>query len=132
MTSSAFPRSDRTPRSRDVPGQNSWRSLQRCEVRCIDDADFDALSFLGRLKSRVHRRQTAYVLLQLGQDAVLTDPYFASHWFMRFRESVGMAVEELPKLSAIIGGHSVFDLWQPRSLVGGDVVTSRSAPSFTA
>lgn len=30
------------------------------EVRRIDDADFAALSFLGRLKSRAHRRQTAY------------------------------------------------------------------------
>jgi NAD-dependent dihydropyrimidine dehydrogenase PreA subunit len=30
------------------------------EVRRIDDADFDALSFMGRLKSRAHRRQTAY------------------------------------------------------------------------
>ena len=31
------------------------------EVRRIDDADFRALSFLGRLKSRAHGRQTAYV-----------------------------------------------------------------------
>jgi NAD-dependent dihydropyrimidine dehydrogenase PreA subunit len=30
------------------------------EVRRIDDADFAALSFLGRLKSRAHRRQSAY------------------------------------------------------------------------
>ncbi len=30
------------------------------EVRRIDDADFVALSFLARLKSRAHRRQTAY------------------------------------------------------------------------
>jgi NAD-dependent dihydropyrimidine dehydrogenase PreA subunit len=30
------------------------------EVRRIDDADFNALSFLGRLKSRAHRRMTAY------------------------------------------------------------------------
>ncbi len=32
------------------------------EVRRIDDADFDALSFLARLKSRAHRRQTAYAV----------------------------------------------------------------------
>lgn len=31
------------------------------EVRRIDDADFNALSFLGRLKSRVHGRLTAYM-----------------------------------------------------------------------
>jgi 4Fe-4S ferredoxin len=30
------------------------------EVRRIDEQDFLALSFLGRLKSRVHGRQTAY------------------------------------------------------------------------
>jgi NAD-dependent dihydropyrimidine dehydrogenase PreA subunit len=30
------------------------------EVRRIDDADFNALSFFGRLKSRAHRRMTAY------------------------------------------------------------------------
>jgi NAD-dependent dihydropyrimidine dehydrogenase PreA subunit len=30
------------------------------EVGRIDDADFNALSFLGRLKSRAHRRMTAY------------------------------------------------------------------------
>jgi len=31
------------------------------EVRRIDDADFAKLSFLGRLKSRAHQRQTAYL-----------------------------------------------------------------------
>ena len=30
------------------------------EVRRIDDADFDALSFFGRMKSRAHKRLTAY------------------------------------------------------------------------
>ena len=30
------------------------------EVRRIKDADFQALSFLGRLKSRAHGRKTAY------------------------------------------------------------------------
>lgn len=30
------------------------------EVRRIDDADYAALSWLGKLKSRVHGRQTAY------------------------------------------------------------------------
>jgi NAD-dependent dihydropyrimidine dehydrogenase PreA subunit len=30
------------------------------EVRRIDDADFRALSMLGKLKSIAHRRQTAY------------------------------------------------------------------------
>jgi 4Fe-4S ferredoxin len=30
------------------------------EVRRIDDADFEKLSFLGRMKSRAHGRKTAY------------------------------------------------------------------------
>jgi len=30
------------------------------EVRRMDDADFERLSFFGRLKSRAHRRMTAY------------------------------------------------------------------------
>jgi 4Fe-4S ferredoxin len=30
------------------------------EVRRMDDADFAGLSFLGRMKSRVHGRQTSY------------------------------------------------------------------------
>lgn len=30
------------------------------EVRRMDDADFEQLSLLGRLKSRAHRRRTAY------------------------------------------------------------------------
>ena len=30
-------------------------------VRRIDDADFDALSFFGKLKSRAHGKKTAYV-----------------------------------------------------------------------
>ncbi len=30
------------------------------EVRRIDDADFAALGFLGKLKSRAHKRMTAY------------------------------------------------------------------------
>lgn len=30
------------------------------EVRTIDDADFAALSFLGKLKSRAHGKKTAY------------------------------------------------------------------------
>jgi 4Fe-4S ferredoxin len=30
------------------------------EVRRIDDADFERLSFFGRLKSRAHGRMTAY------------------------------------------------------------------------
>jgi L-ascorbate metabolism protein UlaG (beta-lactamase superfamily) len=65
-----------------------------------------ALSFITRV---VH----ACVLLELGEDAVLTDPYFEQRWFMRLKEPIGMSVAELPRLTAILGGHGVFDHWQP-------------------
>ncbi len=55
-------------------------------------------------------------LLQFGEDAILTDPYFVDHWYWKWSEPIGMKVSQLPKLSAIIGGHSVFDHWQISSL----------------
>jgi L-ascorbate metabolism protein UlaG (beta-lactamase superfamily) len=58
----------------------------------------------------------ACVLIELGEDAVLTDPYFAGRWYMRFDEPIGLSVAELPRLAAILGGHSVPDHWQPASL----------------
>ncbi len=64
----------------------------------------------------VTRVINACVLLEFGEDAVLTDPYFTDQWFMRFREPFGLNAQQLPRLSAIIGGHSVFDHWQPSSL----------------
>jgi L-ascorbate metabolism protein UlaG (beta-lactamase superfamily) len=64
----------------------------------------------------ITRIVNASVLIELGADAVLTDPYFEEHWFMRMREPIGLRVEQLPRLTAILGGHGVFDHWQPRSL----------------
>jgi L-ascorbate metabolism protein UlaG (beta-lactamase superfamily) len=64
----------------------------------------------------VTRVVNACVLLQMGDDAVLTDPYFQDHWFMRLREPIGISVDQLPRLSALLGGHGVFDHWQPGSL----------------
>ena len=55
-------------------------------------------------------------LLQFGNEAVLTDPYFANRWYWKWNEPIGMKVSQLPKLSAVIGGHSVFDHWQISSL----------------
>jgi L-ascorbate metabolism protein UlaG (beta-lactamase superfamily) len=66
---------------------------------------------------RITRVVNACVLVQIGDETVLTDPYFDGRWFMRMREPIGMMVGDLPRLSAIIGGHSVFDHWQPQSLV---------------
>ena len=60
----------------------------------------------------VTRVVNACVLLRFGEEAVLTDPYFVNSWYWKWTEPIGMTVSELPKLSAIIGGHSVFDHWQ--------------------
>lgn len=66
----------------------------------------------------VTRIVNASVLLEFETGAVLTDPYFRDHWFMPFQERIGMRPDELPRLAAIIGSHSVFDHWQPSSLDG--------------
>jgi L-ascorbate metabolism protein UlaG (beta-lactamase superfamily) len=64
----------------------------------------------------VTRIINACSLLQFGDDAVLTDPYFVNHWYWKWNEPIGMTAPQLPQLSAIIGGHSVFDHWQISSL----------------
>jgi L-ascorbate metabolism protein UlaG (beta-lactamase superfamily) len=64
----------------------------------------------------VTRVVNACALLEMGSDVILTDPYFHDHWFMRFNERIGLGAEQLPQLTAILGGHGVFDHWQPRSL----------------
>jgi len=64
----------------------------------------------------VTRIVNACALISLGSAVVLTDPFFKKPWFIRLREPIGMTVAELPRLSAIIGGHGVPDHWQPKSL----------------
>ena len=58
----------------------------------------------------------ASVLIEMGEDVILTDPYFRKRWYLGVDEPVGLAPEELPKLSAIIGGHSFLDHWQMKTL----------------
>jgi L-ascorbate metabolism protein UlaG (beta-lactamase superfamily) len=64
----------------------------------------------------ITRIANACALIETAGGAVLTDPYFDDHWFMRMHEPIGLKVAELPELSAIIGGHGVFDHWQLDSL----------------
>lgn len=66
----------------------------------------------------ITRVVNACVLLRIGDDAVLTDPYFAERWFIRLRESIGLSVAALPRLTVILGGHGAPDHWQPASLAG--------------
>jgi L-ascorbate metabolism protein UlaG (beta-lactamase superfamily) len=69
-----------------------------------------------RSRLALTRVVNACVLFEFDNGAVLTDPYFDEHWLMRLREPIGVGAEQLPRLAAIIGGHGVFDHWQPRSL----------------
>lgn len=68
------------------------------------------------LQVRVTRVINPCVLIEVAGHAVLTDPYFDDHWFVPMNEPIGLRAEDLPPLSAILGGHRVFDHWQPRSL----------------
>jgi L-ascorbate metabolism protein UlaG (beta-lactamase superfamily) len=56
------------------------------------------------------------VLIDIDGLSVLTDPYFDDHWCIPMNEPIGMRADGLPELAAILGGHRVFDHWQPRSL----------------
>jgi L-ascorbate metabolism protein UlaG (beta-lactamase superfamily) len=56
------------------------------------------------------------VLIDIDGRSVLTDPYFDDHWFVPMNEPIGLRPDQLPELAAILGGHRVFDHWQPQSL----------------
>jgi L-ascorbate metabolism protein UlaG (beta-lactamase superfamily) len=55
-------------------------------------------------------------LITIGANHFLTDPYFASRWFIPMNEPIGMTPAELPQLTAILGCHGAYDHWQMRSL----------------
>lgn len=76
----------------------------------------------------ITRVVNASAVIEFNEGAVLTDPYFTDHWFMRFNEPIG--VRDLPNLAAIIGSHSVFDRWQPSSLT--DYQLKAETPVFVA
>ena len=75
----------------------------------------------------ITRIVNACALITIGDEAVLTDPYFEERWFIRMREPIGMTAAELPKLAAIItesaftqvtngrfkGGYTTRDCGQP-------------------
>lgn len=58
---------------------------------------------------RLTRITNACVLIELGELAVLTDPWFCNPW--GFNEEPGLQVDELPQLTAIIGSHFAPDHW---------------------
>lgn len=57
-------------------------------------------------------------LIEIEGHVVLTDPYFTDRWFFPTNEEIGLRPDELPALTAILGGHRAFDHWQPTSMRG--------------
>jgi L-ascorbate metabolism protein UlaG (beta-lactamase superfamily) len=78
----------------------------------------------------VTRVVNACVLLELGDDVVLTDPWFTDRWYNRFGEPHGLPVERLPRLSAIVGTHALPNHWDIGAL--RDYAWKRSTPVLVA
>ena len=47
---------------------------------------------------------------------MLTDPYFTERWHLHRGEPLGMTIGELPRLSAIVVGHSFPNHWDTRAV----------------
>lgn len=56
------------------------------------------------------------VFIEIGEHKILTDLFFTPYWFARSHEEFGIKAKNLPKLTAIIGCHGVFDHWHPKSM----------------
>lgn len=64
----------------------------------------------------VTRVANSCVLLEIGGHTVLTDPFFTERWHLHRGEPLGMAVEELPRLTAIVASHGYPNHWDVRAL----------------
>ena len=75
----------------------------------VNDLKHDANNGL-----RITRVTNACVLIQLGDHSILTDPWFRNSW--GFNEDPGLAVADLPPLTAILGSHYAPNHWDIGSL----------------
>ena len=57
-------------------------------------------------------------LITVDGAALLTDPFFRSLRRLPMNEPIGMRVDQLPPLHAVLGGHGAFDHWQLAPLRG--------------
>jgi L-ascorbate metabolism protein UlaG (beta-lactamase superfamily) len=84
----------------------------------------------------------ASVLLELGDVTVLTDPWFSEKWHYHPGEPLGMRVEDLPRLTAVIASHAHYDHFDIETFarypdkavpffVGPDMEASARAAGFT-
>jgi L-ascorbate metabolism protein UlaG (beta-lactamase superfamily) len=58
---------------------------------------------------RVTRVGHASVLLDIGGELVLTDPWFSEKAAYHHGEPLGIALEQLPRLSAVVASHALYD-----------------------
>jgi L-ascorbate metabolism protein UlaG (beta-lactamase superfamily) len=64
----------------------------------------------------VTRLVNASVLLDFDGDVVLTDPWFDEHWYLHRGEPLGCTVDDLPRLTAIVGSNGFVNHWDVRAL----------------
>lgn len=57
-------------------------------------------------------------LISVDDATVLTDPFFTALRRIPMNEPIGMRVDQLPPLAAVLGGHGAFDHWQLGPLRG--------------
>lgn len=90
----------------------------------------------------VTRIAHASVLLDFGNAKVLTDPWFSEKLHYHHGEPLGMSMEQLPKLTAIVASHAHYDHFDIETLkrypdkavpffVGPDMVDAARAAGFT-
>lgn len=60
----------------------------------------------------ITRINNASVLIHIGNDTILTDPYFIDVPFIGVTEMAAIEPKDLPPLTAILGCHDVIDHWQ--------------------
>ncbi|MEM6691422.1 MAG: MBL fold metallo-hydrolase [Planctomycetota bacterium] len=65
---------------------------------------------------KITRVANACVLIEMGKQVILTDPFFLNWKMIGIKEQVAMKPQELPPLTAIIGCHDIIDHWQMQSL----------------
>lgn len=90
----------------------------------------------------VTRIAHASVLLDFGNAKVLTDPWFSEKMHFHHGEPLAMAMEHLPKLTAIVASHAHYDHFDIKTMerypdkavpffVGPDMVEAARAAGFT-
>jgi L-ascorbate metabolism protein UlaG (beta-lactamase superfamily) len=84
----------------------------------------------------------ASVLLDFDGEVVLTDPWFSEKWHYHHGEPLGVALDKLPKLTAVIASHAHYDHFDMDTFasypdksvpffVGPNMVTAARAAGFT-